>query len=270
MANVRRSTPATQALLFVAAHLKPKVAPNIYRIHYLLRWIDDVVDSSCDFQYAKEILDKQEAMLARAIIGGGLIGCGPAEDLLLNIWRELPECSRLIFARHYHNILRAFEDDLQRRHGLVALDAVTMDRKVIGHFIGPMAIVKIVVYGNDLSGSGRYADLMRAHALAELLGDIEEDLESGLVHFDPESGAGWVHGLRIGCDVPYAEIDAFVVGHRSKCARSLIQLAPEAYREFGGLIGCLMFAHYLVRGVSVARTRFKARRDVLFAVNRMV
>lgn len=251
--------------------VKPSKYAEFSTYCHIMRWVDNLVDEGTSFKQAQEVITNQRRFT------NSLLSCNtrdiiqtPDTDELKILASSIPHPLKVPFLRRWDSLLDYYQIDLIHRFNLTPYSQTDLAAHHFGGFTSWFAGLKIILNGQDLSGDPNFLNLALAHGQSEPLGDIAEDLEQGLVLHSKEDGAGWVECLIPGGEVPYADIDSYVVSRRGKLAKRIFKLAPAAYREFGGIIGLLATLDYYKRVPVIANRRFIPKRQVIFAKNRML
>lgn len=250
--------------------VKPERYGTYHLYWHLMRATDNLVDQGESSAEVEEALGGQRRLLRALLREEQFCPQTILEEELKDLALRLPNKIRAPFILRYSSLLTYFDIDLKHRMNIQPYGKEELDQHIEGGFTAWFGGLKMVLYGRDLSGNPLYLALARVHGEAEPLRDIDEDLERGLVLHSRENGAHWVDRLKEGEEVPVREINEYVLRRRGSLAKVMHKLAPEAFREFGGLIGFLMTVDYYKRSVLIGtRWRFTPKEPVVFAKHRM-
>lgn len=247
---------------------KPKRYETYSLYARIIRSVDNLVDEGEIFQEAERVLEGQRKTL-NSLWNGEPIFCQTEFDqALAELTDKIPSHLKQSFLQKYGTLLECFKLDLSHRLNLISYGKTELDEHIDGGFTSYFAGLKIILNDQNLSGKMPYLHLTRIHGEAEPLRDISEDLEYGLILHARENGAEWIEKLQVNAEVPNQAIDAYVVRRRGGLAKRMFCLAPEAVKEFGGVIGLLMTLDYYKRSFCIARWRFIPKEPVIFAKKR--
>lgn len=268
LVNPEEHSSSAKILDKVVRVFKPKRYETYSLYARIMRSVDNLVDEGEIFQEAKRVLEGQRETL-NSLRNGEPVFCQTEFDqALAELTDKIPSHLKESFLQKHDALLRYFELDLSHRLNLTPYGKTELDEHIAGGFTSYFAILKIILNDQNLSGKTPYLHLTRIHGEAEPLRDIAEDLEYGLILHARENGAEWIEKLQVGAEVPNQAIDAYVVRRRGGLTKRMFCLAPEAVKEFGGIIGLLMTLDYYKRSFCIAQWRFIPKEPVIFAKKR--
>ena len=239
----------------------------LYKAYWnIVRGVDNLVDEGSSYSRANQILKEQRELTTQTNIN---VSSSSGESLL-SILSQIPLPLQKSFLAHHLSLIDYFDIDLAHRLNLTPYTPQEMSRHIRGGFPELFANLRIILLDKDIPPNSKFNQLAFTHGQIEPLGDIDEDLERGLILHCRENAAPWIDVLEPGQPVPEEEIDQYVKNHRSALAKKLRKLSPTAIQGFGGLFGTLITLDYLKRSLySVPNLKFQPKSPVIFASQRL-
>lgn len=247
----------------------PEKYPIFNSAQSLARYTDNVIDEGHSLEEAQGILGDQQKVV-KAFNGYSSVynPTSPVQKELVNIIHSIPTPLQKPFLQSYSELLRYFEDELRHRISLAPYQKEELSQHINGGYTAVSRLIKIILFESDLSNPS-YICLTQIHGQAEPLADLSEDLTRGAVIHCREDNAEWVDLLKPQTEVPYEEIDRYVVKRRQPLSQAMARLAHSPINEFGGIFGVLHSLDYYHRAYSLSKLRFQPQKPVIFAQERI-